>query len=83
MKRIAQLVMVTGLALGGQSVFAGEGHVPPENDIRDKVAMDVGASSQQSAMNEAKPARKVAGLLEALGIAGHGPFPSKGGPIDD
>ena len=86
MKRITQLVVVAGLVLGGQSVFAGEGHGPPENDIRDKVEMNVaavGASSEQSAMREAKSARKSEGLLETLGIAGHGPFPSKGGPIDD
>ena len=84
MKRITQLVMVACLAIGGQSVFANEGNVAPENDGRDKVAMDVGAtgaSSEQSAMKEAKPARR--NLLEELGIAGHGPFPSKGGPIDD
>ena len=84
MKRITQLVMVAVLAIGGQSVFANEGNVAPENDSRDKAEMsvaNVGASSEQSAMKEAKPARR--NLLEELGIAGHGPFPSRGGPIDD
>jgi hypothetical protein len=85
MKRINQLVMVACLALGGQSVFANEGNATPENDSRDKAEMsvaNVGASNEQSAMKEAKPAHARQNLLEELGIAGHGPLPSKGGPID-
>ena len=84
MKRITGLVMVACMALGSQSVFANEGSAAAENDSRDKAEMsvaNVGASSEPSAMKEARPARM--NLLEELGIAGHGPFPSKGGPIDD
>ena len=86
MKRITQLVMVAGLVFGGQSVWAGEGQMAPENDVRDNVEMNVaaiGASSEQAAVKEAKPGRKSEGLLETLGIAGHGPFPSRGGSISD
>jgi len=85
MKRITQLVVVAGLAFGAQSVGAGDGHVPFENDIRDQAQTSgaaVGASGSQSAMQTVAPVRQVEGLLEALGIAGHGPFPSSGGPID-
>ena len=91
MKRVAQLVMVAGLALGAQSAWSGEGHVPYENDPRDtpayfeSIARTADASLEGVAgrpAEEAQPKQQRANVLEEMGLAGHGPFPSRGGPID-
>ena len=88
MKRIPQVVMIASLAFAVASAWSGEGHVPPENDPRDSAEsyLNVAAIGSQTAARdmavEAAPERKRAGMLEDLGIAGHGPFPSSGGPLD-
>lgn len=88
MKRIPQLVMIAGLAFSLPSAWAGEGHVPPENDPRDaETYLNVAAIGSQGAARdmavEAQPQRKHENLLEQSGLAGHGVFPSRGGPIDE
>lgn len=81
MKRIAHVVAVVALGLGAQAAWSGENiTLPPEAYVN--VAQMGSSSEGQVATSEAKEVRKSRDLLEELGLAGHGPFPSRGGPID-
>lgn len=88
MKRISHLVVGVVLACGAQLAWSGEGHVPPVYDPRDAAAeanlsvaaMSGSAERQESASAPQRTQRP--NVLEELGLAGHGPFPSSGGPID-
>ena len=92
MKRVAQLVMVAGFAFGVQGAWSGEGYVPFENDLRDtpeyyqSIARTADVAVEGVAgrpAEEAQPTQQRGDQLEEMGLAGHGPFPSRGGPIDN
>jgi hypothetical protein len=88
MKRIAQAALVTVLACGAQAVFAQQSdqQIPQTNaGMEAAVVAQAGPGSterQPVARGEAQP-RRALSTLEATGLAGDGPFPSKGGAHDD
>jgi hypothetical protein len=81
MKRIAHAVAVVALGLSAQAAWSGENiTLPPEAYMN--VAQMGSTSEGQVVVREAPEIRRGFDLLEELGLAGHGPFPSRGGPID-
>ena len=89
MKRMVQLVVLAALACGAEMAGAQEGAEPQVLEAASQSAESypsvarVGQSAERHAAPEARPIRKVESLFESSGLAGHGPFPSRGGPIDD
>lgn len=82
MKRIVHTAAVAVMVLGAQVVLAGENiTLPPEAYFN--VAQMGSASESHGVMSETRSVHKRASVLEELGLAGEGPFPSRGGPIDD
>jgi hypothetical protein len=82
MKRIAYAVAVVALGLGAQAAWSGENiTLPPEAYMN--VAQMGSTTEGQVVVGAAKEGRGTRSLLEELGLAAHGPFPSRGGPIDD
>ena len=81
--------MVAGLACGSQWAVSGEGHVPPENDPRDAVESPylnvaaIGGTTTIDMSVDVRAEQKSGDMLDELGLAGNGVFPSRGGPIDE
>lgn len=89
MKRMTQAVAVATLVFGAQAAWAGESITLPSPAAEHPegyvtVAQMGAAESQQGGGMQAAPrSRGARDLLEELGLAGEGPFPSRGGPIDE
>ena len=82
MKRITHAVAAVALGLGAQAAWSGENiTLPPEAYVN--VAQMGSSSEGQVAVREAQEVGRSRSLLDQIGLAGHGPFPSRGGPIDD
>ena len=82
MKRFNHIAAVAFMLLGSQVASAGENvTLPPEAYLN--VAQMGSASESHAVMSETRAIHKRAPVLEELGSAGVGPFPSRGGPIDD
>jgi hypothetical protein len=84
MKSIVKLAAVAALALGAQSAWSqSEQQIPQGSESVDVVAQASSSSGprQEPVAREMQPRRL--STFEATGLAGDGPFPSKGGPYDD
>lgn len=88
MKRIAHAVAVAALVFGAQAALAGENITLPSPSAEHaetylNVAQMGAVDDRQVGAQAAQSTRKARNMLEELGLAGDGPFPSRGGPIDD
>ena len=82
MKRVNQVAALAVLVLGSQAAWSGENvTLPPE--AYTNFAQMGSASESDAVMSETRSVHTRAPILEELGLAGVGPFPSRGGPIDD
>ena len=85
MKSIVKLAAVAALAFGAQAAWSqqSEQQIPQGNlESVDVVAQaSTSGRRQEPVAREAQPRRL--STFEATGLAGDGPFPSRGGPSDD
>lgn len=77
MKRTLKMAALAALAFGAQAAWSED-----QASGQITVAQATASEARQMAVGEAQPARKPS-MLEQLGLAGVGPFPSQGGPIDE
>ena len=84
MKSISHMVVVAALACAGQAAWSDETSPAKEQSAESlNVAQIVAPEGHPAAASEVSSARKSRNILEELGLAGDGPFPSRGGPIDE
>jgi hypothetical protein len=85
MKRVLNVLFVTAVMCGHGAVASEEGraHADAGPDEASFIVAALGRSIERHAAAEAAPARKAESFLYTMGLAGHGPFPSRGGPLDD
>ena len=77
MKRIVQFAVLAALACGAQAAWA-------EDQSQESISVAQASSAEERRVaREAQPAPKPRNLLQELGLATDGPFPSRGGPIGD
>ena len=74
MKRTLKMAVLAALTFGAQAASSQE-----QITVAQAVTT---AEDRQVSLSQAQAPRK-ASMLEELGLAGHGPFPSRGGPIDE
>jgi hypothetical protein len=82
MKRFNQVAAVAVLVLCSQTAWSGENITLPP-DAYTNFAQMGSASESDAVMSETRSTHHRAPILEELGLAGEGPFPSRGGPLDD
>ena len=86
MKRIVHLMFFAVVACGADTASSQELPAQKANPESAESQLSVaafGQAAERHAAPEARPVRKVESMVESLGLAGHGPFPSRGGPNDD
>ena len=87
MERIVHLIFVAAVACAAQAAWSQKPLETParagavENATFDVAAL--GRALERHEAAEAQMAPKRESLLQTLGLAGTGPFPSRGGPLDD
>jgi hypothetical protein len=83
MKRIVQTAAVAVLVLGAQVAWSGENITLPPEAYFNVAQMGSASESEAAVVSETRSVHTRAPILEELGLAGVGPFPSRGGPLDD
>ena len=86
MKRIVHLVFFAVVACGAETALSQESRAPEAKLENAESYVNVaafGQAAERHAAPEARPVRKLESMLESTGLAGYGPFPSRGGPNDD
>lgn len=86
MKRILNLMFIAVVACGAETVASQEAAIQDTVARGGEASLSIAALGQaveRHAAAEAQPARKAESFLYKMGLTGHGPFPSRGGPIDD
>ena len=90
MKRTGQLLVMSALMFGVQNAALSESPFPADSSeeaynlpalesyAERQARMGEGATAWGASKREDRDL-----FLEGAGLAGHGPFPSKGGPIDN
>ena len=84
MKRISQAALVAVLACGAQVAYSqqSEQQGAQANDAAIVAQAGPGGGEQQSLARQPSDSRAPS-TFESTGLAGDGPYPSKGGPLDE
>ena len=82
MERFIHVLFAGVLACAAQAALSqSSNQVAGETETYANVAA-MGQSAERHAAPEAQVKPRIESLLEATGLAGSGPFPSRGGPLD-